>query len=172
MRSKAFKGFSILTALLLVGALLGACAAPAPTPTAAPTTAPAPAPTTAPAPAPTAAAAPTTAPAPAPTTAAPAAKQKIVVALDSDLDNLEPTFFKTDAAYYVIANTYQSLLREEYKAENNGQVLMGTLKFKGDGAESITYSPDGKTAILKIRKGMKFTASSTVSTARSKGLAI
>jgi len=85
-------------------------------------------------------------------------KPVIVMALDSDLDNLEPTFFKTDSAYYLISNVYQPLLQEKYKpADSEGRVLMGTMTFEPEGAESIKTTPDGKCIELKIRKGLKFT---------------
>ncbi|NIO07034.1 MAG: hypothetical protein GTO40_03205, partial [Deltaproteobacteria bacterium] len=84
-------------------------------------------------------------------------KPIIVMALDSDLDNLEPSFFKTDSAYYLVNNLYQSLLTEKLKPDAKGQVLMGQFTFEPDGAESLDYSADGKCAIFKIRRGMKFT---------------
>jgi peptide/nickel transport system substrate-binding protein len=83
-------------------------------------------------------------------------KPVIVMALDSDLDNLEPTFFKTDSAYYLVSNVYQTPLAEKYESDATGQVLMGQFTFEPEGSESLTYSDDGKCAILKIRKGMKF----------------
>ncbi len=82
-------------------------------------------------------------------------KPVIIMALDSDLDNLEPIFFKTDSAYYLVSNVYQALLKEKYAPDATGRVLMGTKKFEPDGAESLTYS--GRYARFKIRKGMKFT---------------
>jgi ABC-type transport system substrate-binding protein len=84
-------------------------------------------------------------------------KPVIVMALDSDLDNLEPVFFKTDSAYYLVSNVYQALLKEKYAPDATGRVLMGTSKFEPDGAESLTYSADGRCASFKIRNGMKFT---------------
>ncbi|MEW5815489.1 MAG: ABC transporter substrate-binding protein [Spirochaetota bacterium] len=85
-------------------------------------------------------------------------KPVIIMALDSDLDNLEPTFFKTDSAYYLVSNVYQSLLKEKYKpADNQGKVLMGTMTFEPEGAASFTYSQDGKCVVFKIRQGLKFT---------------
>src|SRR5512139_1500143 len=156
MKSKAFTAVSMLMVMVLVAGLLAACGA-----TVAPTTAPEP--TAAPAEPTAAPVEPTAAPveptaAPVEPTAAPVAAEKpvIVMALDSDLDNLEPTFFKTDSAYYLVSNVYQSLLHEVYEPDAEGLVLMGTNTFEPDGAESYTWSDNGECAIFKVRQGMKF----------------
>jgi len=49
----------------------------------------------------------------------------------SDLDNLEPTFFKTDSAYYLVSNVYQSLLHEVYEPDADGLVRLGTNILRG-----------------------------------------
>ncbi len=90
----------------------------------------------------------------------------MVMALDSDLDNLEPTFFKTDSAYYLISNVYQTLLHETYKPDATGLVLMGTEAFEPDGAETYTWDDATKCATFKIRHGMKFSNGADV-TAKS-----
>lgn len=136
MKGKAYQSVLILTALVLFAALLAACGEATPVPTKAPV--------------------PTTPPTAAPTVAPPVEKPVIVMALDSDLDNLEPTFFKTDSAYYLVSNVYQALLHETYKSDAQGLVLQGTKTYEPDGAESVTWSADGTCATFKIRKGMKF----------------
>lgn len=130
-----------LTGFLALAMILTACGTPAPT-----TAPPAPTDTSA-----------TTMPTEIPVPPTPEAKPVIVIALESDIDNLDPSLYKTDAAFYVVANVYQALLREVYKPDATGQVLTGTSTFEPDGAESITYSADGKCAVFKIRQGMKFT---------------
>ncbi len=166
MNSKTFRTVSILLVLVLLVSAAAACA-PAAEPTTAPEPTAAPEPTTAPEPTevpvaeeaeePTAAPEPTEAPA-AEDTEEPAAAEKpvIVMALDSDLDNLEPTFFKTDSAYYLETNLYQALLKETFEPSADGTYLAGTFTFEPDGEESITYSDDGTCATFKIREGMTF----------------
>jgi len=119
-------------------------AAPAPT-TAPPTVAPTEAPTTAP---------PTTAPTAAPT-AAPKAKPVIVVALDSDIDHIEPMEFRSDAGYYATANLYEPLILQKLVPGAEPGVLQG-IKDYGPGLADVTMSPDGLVATVKIKPGAKF----------------
>jgi peptide/nickel transport system substrate-binding protein len=144
MNSKTLRVVSILVVLVLLVTAVAACGQAA-EPTAAPEPTAVPEPTKAPEP--------TEAAAPPPEAAE---KPVIVMALDSDLDNLEPTFFKTDSAYYLTANLYQALLKEKYEPSADGAYLQGTFTFEPDGAESLTYSEDGKCATFVIRKGMTF----------------
>jgi peptide/nickel transport system substrate-binding protein len=145
MNTRRFKAVSIVMALVLITALLAGCGA-----TAVPTKPEVPA---------TAVVQPTQPPAQKPT---------IVMALDSDLDNLEPTFFKTDSAYYLVSNVYQSLLKEIYKPSADGKALVGTNTFEPDGAESFTYSADGTCVTFKIRPNQKFTNGAAVTAASFK----
>lgn len=122
-------------------------AAPAATvqPAAAQPTAVVPAPTTQPTSAP---AAPTTAP-------AAGAKKQVVLALDSDIDKIEPMEFRSDAGYYATANLYEPLLAQKLVAGDTPGVLQGQGEY-GPGLAEVTMSPDGLVATAKIKQGAKF----------------
>lgn len=149
-------GLVILLAFSLSG-LLVACkqaATPAPSPTTAPVatekvqvaqpTQP-PEPTAVP---------PTEAPTVPPPTQ-PAEKPTIVIALDSDIDHIEPMEFRSDAGYYATANLYEPLIQQQLVPGTPPAVLEGTDKY-GPGLAEVTMSPDGLTATLKIKQGAKF----------------
>ena len=89
--------------------------------------------------------------------AAPAAGAKpvIVVALDSDIDHVEPMEFRSDAGYYATANLYEPLIQQKLTPGADPGVLEGTREY-GPGLADISMSADGLTATLKIRKGAKF----------------
>jgi len=85
-----------------------------------------------------------------------AAKPTIVLALDSDIDHIEPMEFRSDAGYYATANFYEPLLLQKLAAGEEEGLLEGTLEYGPGLAESITVSEDGLVATLKIREGAKF----------------
>jgi len=148
--------FKILVLVLVLGlavAGLAACAKKA-TPTAPPPyqakPTPTPEPTTPPPPTPT----------PVPT------KPVIVLALDSDIDHIEPMEFRSDAGYYATANLYEPMLLQKLVPDADGTVLEGQLEYVPGLAESFAVAPDGKSITLKIRQGAKF-ADGTEITAES-----
>jgi len=148
--------FKILVLVLVLGlavAGLAACAKKA-TPTAPPPyqakPTPTPEPTTPPPPTPT----------PVPT------KPVIVLALDSDIDHIEPMEFRSDAGYYATANLYEPMLQQKLVPDADGTVLEGQLEYVPGLAESFAVAPDGKSITLKIRQGAKF-ADGTEITAES-----
>ncbi len=83
------------------------------------------------------------------------AKPVIVVALDSDIDHIEPMEFRSDAGYYATANLYEPLLQQKLVPGADPGVLEGTREY-GPGLATVKMSADGLTATLKIRKGAKF----------------
>lgn len=127
-----------LTGFLALAMILTACG---PTPTTAP-----PAPTDTPAPP-----APTETPVP-PT---PEAKPVIVIALDSDIDHIEPMEFRSDAGYYATANLYEPLIQQKLVPGAEAGLLEGIDEY-GPGLAQVTMSADGLVATLKIQQGAKF----------------
>lgn len=83
-------------------------------------------------------------------------KPVIVVALDSDIDHIEPMEFRSDAGYYATANLYEPLLVQKLLPDADGVILEGQLEYTPNLAESIDISDDGKLVTLKIREGAKF----------------
>lgn len=97
---------------------------------------------------------PATAAAPA-TQPATAAKKQVVLALDSDIDKIEPMEFRSDAGYYATANLYEPLLQQKLVAGDTPGVLQGQAEY-GPGLAQVTMSPDGLVATAKIKQGAKF----------------
>lgn len=83
-------------------------------------------------------------------------KPAVVVALDSDIDHIEPMEFRSDAGYYATANLYEPLLAQKLAPDADGVILEGQLEYLPNLAESINTSEDGKSVTLKIRQGAKF----------------
>jgi len=82
-------------------------------------------------------------------------KPVIVVALDSDIDHIEPMEFRSDAGYYATANLYEPLILQKLVPGAEEGVLEGVREY-GPGLAEVTMSPDGLLATVKIRKGAKF----------------
>lgn len=78
----------------------------------------------------------------------------IRVALNSDIDLLEPHFFRTDAAYTVTAAAYEPLIVQTYE-ERDG-ALLGLDEYEGGLAESWEISEDGLEARFTLREGLAF----------------
>jgi len=120
-----------------VGLVLGACA---PRPTPSPTRAVEPSPTVGEGPGPS---------------ATPATKAKIVCALQNDVDTLETTVFKGDAASIADIHVYERPI--DYVLEPGPHdSLVATFDYQGVLAESYTVSADGKTITLRVRPGVEF----------------
>jgi peptide/nickel transport system substrate-binding protein len=76
------------------------------------------------------------------------------VALNSDIDLLEPHFFRTDAAYTVTAAAYEPLIVQTYE-EVDGY-LDGMDEYEGGLAESWEISDDGLEATFTLREDLAF----------------
>jgi len=82
-------------------------------------------------------------------------KPVIVVALDSDIDHIEPMEFRSDAGYYATANLYEPLVLQKLVPGAEERVLEGIGEY-GPGLAEVTFSADGLVATVKIRPGAKF----------------
>ena len=128
-QSKAL--FTLASLAIVMSMLLAACsgATPAPATQAAPTQAPA--------------------------TEVPKEKPTIVIALDSDIDHIEPMQFRSLGAYHATANLYEPLVMQKLVPDDKGN-LIGQNTFEGAGAETYEVSPDGMTFTFHLRKNAKF----------------
>lgn len=82
-------------------------------------------------------------------TGAAAAKQRIVVSLDSEISVLEPQTFRTLGAFAATAGLYCAPLREQWTSEGGLQKATG--ETRPGLAESVEASPDGKKVTIKLR---------------------
>ena len=83
-------------------------------------------------------------------------KDRMVVALDTNVNIIEPHTFRTTSAYAVTRGLYGPLLDQKFESKDNGVLLLGTNEVVGDLAESYTMSPDGTEATFKIKPNAKF----------------
>lgn len=81
--------------------------------------------------------------------------QRIVVALDTELDNLELFSFKSDAAYVLDANTQERPIDYKLVSGLHGSWRSGN-GFEGKLAEHWELSPDGLRLTFHIRPGVTF----------------
>jgi peptide/nickel transport system substrate-binding protein len=87
----------------------------------------------------------------------PVAEEKpvIVVALDSDIDHIEPMEFRSDAGYYATANMYEPLILQKLVPGAEEGMLEGISEY-GPGLAEVIFSEDGLVATVKIGSGAKF----------------
>lgn len=83
-------------------------------------------------------------------------KAKMVVGLDTDIDDLDPMDFKSDAAYEVVIQTYEMPVDNVTRPAANG-ILEATSDLQGILASSFTTSADGTTYTFKVRPNVTFT---------------
>ena len=143
MRARGLTLFSLLAVASLLVAVIS-CGTPAPPPA---TEVPTPPPPTEVPPEPT----PTPAPPP------PEEKPVIVVALDSDIDHINPWEFRSDAGYYAVANLYEPATLQvlEPDPEEEG-VLRGIAEYGPGMAEEIEVDEENAIVTYHIRDGLKF----------------
>ncbi|WP_158555824.1 ABC transporter substrate-binding protein [Peribacillus glennii] len=83
-------------------------------------------------------------------------KEVVRVTMDSDIDNLDPFAFKSDAAQMVVDATYETLVDVETTTNSDGTIIANTEKVIPNLAE-YTISEDGKVVSLKVKSGATFT---------------
>ena len=82
----------------------------------------------------------------------------LTVAWATDIDSLDPAQFKSDGAYMIQCNIYDTTLQWAAEPVPGKPGLSAALpgKFVGGVAESWAYENDGKSLVFKIRDGLKF----------------
>lgn len=82
----------------------------------------------------------------------------LTVAWATDIDTLDPAQFKSDGAYIVQCNIYDTALQWAADPVADRPDLSSAVpgKFLGGVAESWAYENDGKSLVMKIRQGLKF----------------
>lgn len=83
-------------------------------------------------------------------------KSKMVIGVDTDIDDLDPMDFKSDAAYEVVIQTYEMPVDNVTKAGADG-TLEATTDLKGVLAQSFNVSSDGTKYTFKVRPNVTFT---------------
>src|SRR5581483_11878999 len=83
-------------------------------------------------------------------------KARMVVGVDTDIDDLDPMDFKSDAAYEVVIQTYEMPVDNVTKPGAGG-TLEATNELQGVLASSFTVSPDGTKYTFKVRPNVTFT---------------
>src|SRR5229473_7316545 len=82
-------------------------------------------------------------------------KAKMLIGLDTDIDDLDPNDFKSDAAYEVVIQTYEMPVDNVTKPGPNG-TLEATTDLQGILASSFTVSSDGTKYTFKVRPNTFF----------------
>lgn len=80
---------------------------------------------------------------------------KLVVGVDTDIDDLDPMDFKSDAAYEAVIQTYETLVANVLKPGPSGSMAASS-DLVGVVAKSFSVSPDGTTYTFKVRPKVSF----------------
>ena len=85
-------------------------------------------------------------------------KKTLVVAWDSDIDNLDPAVFKSQGGYVTVANTTDAPFMWKVQPLEGKPGLFRSMPGEWDGhlAESWAMEDNGATIVLKVRRGVKF----------------
>lgn len=82
-------------------------------------------------------------------------KAQLVIALNGDIDTLDPNDFKSDAGYLSVAQIYETPVTSQLEPTANG-ALQATSTMIPLVASSFTISADGTTYTFKVRSNVKF----------------
>jgi peptide/nickel transport system substrate-binding protein len=84
-------------------------------------------------------------------------KDTLIVAVPSDLQNLDPTLSSADVyTQEMLTNVYDWLIDYKVGTDANGQAIGDPSNFVGALAEKYEWSADGKTITFTLRDGLKF----------------
>jgi peptide/nickel transport system substrate-binding protein len=84
-------------------------------------------------------------------------KDTLIVAVASDLQNLDPTLSSADTyTQEMLTNVYDWLIDYQVATDANGQQIGDPSNFIGALAEKYEWSADGKTITFTLRDGLKF----------------
>jgi len=84
-------------------------------------------------------------------------KDTLIVAVPSDLQNLDPTLSSADVyTQEMLTNVYDWLIDYQVGTDADGQAIGDPSNFVGALAEKYEWSADGKTITFTLRDGLKF----------------
>ncbi len=100
----------------------------------------------------------TPAPEPTPTTAPPPVEKPVmVIALDSDIDHINPQEFRSDAGYHAVANLYEPAILQVLVPDPDQEgVLLGIAEYGPGMATEVTVDEENAVITLHIPDGLKF----------------
>jgi peptide/nickel transport system substrate-binding protein len=83
-------------------------------------------------------------------------KSRIIIARDSDLNDLDPHNFKSEASYEAVENLYDGLLDLEAQPDRQGNFIARRQDVIGEIVEAFELSERGSVVTLHIRRGIRF----------------
>ena len=81
---------------------------------------------------------------------------KIVIASDSDINDLDPQNFKSDSSYAAVENLYDGLFDLEAQPATDGTWRSSAENVVGEIIESYEFSEDERVLTLHVRPGVRF----------------
>ncbi|NIN64514.1 MAG: hypothetical protein GTO63_07390, partial [Anaerolineae bacterium] len=84
---------------------------------------------------------------------------KIVIASDSDINDLDPQNFKSDSSYAAVENLYDGLFDLEAQPATDGTWRANPENVVGEIIESYEFSEDETVLTLRVRPGVRFSDS-------------
>lgn len=83
-------------------------------------------------------------------------ENRIIIARDSDINDLDPHNFKSEASYEAVENLYDGLFDLQVQPGPQDTLVASRCNVVGEIVESYTLSPDETTVTLRLRRGVRF----------------
>lgn len=83
-------------------------------------------------------------------------EDRIIITRDSDINDLDPHNFKSEASYEAVENLYDGLFDLQVRRGAKDTWVAHRHNVVGDIVESYMLSPDERTVILRLRQGVRF----------------